>query len=133
MSEIFVDAYYFIARLNRRDQHHDRAKVVRLPEEVVLVTSEWVLVEVANTLAKTEARPQFQYFVHEFRRSTKSNVVPASSRGFTQALDLYHQHRDKHWSLTDCTSFLIMRERGIRDALTGDRHFEQAGFVALLK
>ena len=40
---------------------------------------------------------------------------------------------DQDWSLTDCTSFTVMRERGIIEALTGDHHFEQAGFVALLK
>jgi predicted nucleic acid-binding protein len=45
----------------------------------------------------------------------------------------YHRHNDKKWSLTDCTSFVVMREMGITEALTGDTHFEQAGFVALLK
>ena len=50
-----------------------------------------------------------------------------------QALKLYHQHRDKEWTLTDCTSFIVMRERGLTEALTGDHYFEQAGFTALLK
>ena len=40
---------------------------------------------------------------------------------------------DKDWSLTDCISFVVMQERNIQDALTADHHFEQAGFVALLK
>jgi hypothetical protein len=48
-------------------------------------------------------------------------------------LELYHQHADKEWTLTDCTSFVVMREREITKALTADHHFEQAGFVALLK
>jgi predicted nucleic acid-binding protein len=50
-----------------------------------------------------------------------------------RALELYQQHADKEWTLTDCASFVVMRERGITAALTGDRHFEQAGFTALLK
>ena len=50
-----------------------------------------------------------------------------------RAIELYINHADKEWSLTDCVSFLVMRDRGLREALTGDRHFEQAGFVALLK
>jgi len=60
-------------------------------------------------------------------------VVPLSHEIFDQALDFYHQHHDKQWSLTDCTSFIVMQQRGITEALTGDRHFEQAGFTALLK
>jgi len=40
---------------------------------------------------------------------------------------------DKDWSLTDCISFVLMEERGIRESATTDRHFEQAGFVALLR
>jgi predicted nucleic acid-binding protein len=50
-----------------------------------------------------------------------------------EALDLYHRYQDKDWTLTDSTSFLIMRERGITEALTADRHFEQPGFIAMLK
>jgi predicted nucleic acid-binding protein len=43
------------------------------------------------------------------------------------------EYADKRWTLTDCVSFVIMRERYVSEALTGDKHFEQAGFVALLK
>lgn len=40
---------------------------------------------------------------------------------------------DKDWSLTDCIFFVVMRQLGLTDALTADRHFQQAGFKALLK
>jgi predicted nucleic acid-binding protein len=46
---------------------------------------------------------------------------------------LYDARPDKKWTLTDCISFVVMQERGITEALTGDQHFEQAGFTALLK
>jgi hypothetical protein len=46
---------------------------------------------------------------------------------------LYFQRRDKEWSLTDCISFTVMSDEGLTDALTGDHHFEQAGFTALLR
>jgi len=39
----------------------------------------------------------------------------------------------KEWQLTDCISFIVMEDKEITDALTGDHHFEQAGFTALLK
>ena len=46
---------------------------------------------------------------------------------------MYVSHTDKEWSLTDCISFVVMRNRGIRRALTADAHFEQAGYAALLR
>ena len=40
---------------------------------------------------------------------------------------------DKTWSLVDCISFVMMKEKGLTDALTVDKHFEQAGFNRLMK
>lgn len=46
--------------------------------------------------------------------------------------EFYRQRRDKEWSLTDCISFVVMQEEQLTEALTADRHFEQAGFKPLL-
>jgi hypothetical protein len=59
--------------------------------------------------------------------------VPPESNAFDAGVALFAQRPDKHWSLTDCISFIVMRREGLTDALTGDHHFEQAGFNALLK
>jgi hypothetical protein len=62
----------------------------------------------------------------------RSRSFPARSGVFADAF-YFHQHADKKWTLTDCASPVIMRERKVKNALTGDRHFEQSGFAALLK
>lgn len=49
------------------------------------------------------------------------------------AWQLFRERSDKEWGITDCTSFLIMQDRNLVDAFTVDRHFEQAGFHALIK
>jgi predicted nucleic acid-binding protein len=59
--------------------------------------------------------------------------IPASPELFADGLRLHHERPDKEWSLTDCISFHVMRERGITRALAYDIHFEQAGFEALLR
>ncbi len=43
------------------------------------------------------------------------------------------KHMDQAWSFTDCASFCVMKELRIREALTKDHHFDQAGFKALLE
>jgi uncharacterized protein len=62
-----------------------------------------------------------------------TTIVAAEQRLFEQALNLFQSRSDKTWSLTDCTSFVVMQERSLTEALTQDHHFEQAGFIALLK
>ena len=59
-------------------------------------------------------------------------IIPASSDLFTAALELYRNRPDKDWGLTDCASFVAMRERALSEALATDEHFQQAGFLALL-
>ena len=66
------------------------------------------------------------------QRDPNLEIVPLSEQLYRRSLDLYRQHQDKEWGLTDCVSFAVMRERKITDALTADDHFRQAGFRILL-
>jgi hypothetical protein len=67
------------------------------------------------------------------RVATNYEIVPATGELFDAGLQLHAGRSDKEWSLTDCISFLIMEQRGLKRALTHDHHFEQAGFIALLR
>ena len=102
---------------------------------VRIITSEWVLTELLNSYAegKPKLRTGASNMVAALRASTNVVIIPQTSSGFTAALQLYSDRTDKGWSLTDCSSFLIMRQYGIDAALTCDKHFEQAGFSALLR
>lgn len=133
MNVVFADAFYFVARLNRRDHHHAQVIEFSRKTRARLLTSDWILMEVADALAGSACRARMRDFILYLRQSPACEVVPASREILDQALQLYHQHADKSWTLTDCTSFVIMRERRLSEALTRDHHFEQAGFVALLK
>jgi predicted nucleic acid-binding protein len=66
------------------------------------------------------------------RRDSKIEMIPHSAELTTSAVRLFAGRLDKNWSLTDCSSFVIMGEKGVREALTADSHFEQAGFRAVL-
>ena len=132
MIALFADTFYFVALLNRTDQYHRRAIGFDRGNRGLL-TTEWVLIEVADLLAKGKTRPYVMPLIRDLQESGDCEIVAFSGDILERAQSLYDQHRDKEWTLTDCTSFLVMREHGITEALTGDRHFEQAGFTALLK
>jgi uncharacterized protein len=66
------------------------------------------------------------------RASSRTAIVPLQPQLRQRGLDLFASRADKNWSLTDCTSFVVMYDQAIHESLTSDRHFEQAGFKALL-
>ena len=68
-----------------------------------------------------------------FERDAGNTVVPLDDDVYGRALALFASRPDKEWSLTDCASFVVMRERAMTKALTTDEHFSQAGFEALLQ
>ena len=133
MRRVFGDAFYFFALLNDRDQSHARAVTWSQGYSGQLVTAEWVLIEVADGLASTRQRAVFAPFRHRLLAEPTCEVVPLTPALYEQAVNLYAARPDKAWSLTDCLSFVVMQREVLTEALTGDHHFEQAGFVALLK
>lgn len=132
---LFLDSAYVNALVNTRDQWHDAA--VQWEQRVArdrrhLVTTEFVLTEIADGLAAIRFRVQASRAIALLRASSLVEIIPASSRLFADAPELYRDRPDKAWGLTDCTSFVAMRERGLLEALTTDEHFRQAGFRPLL-
>jgi predicted nucleic acid-binding protein len=82
--------------------------------------------------ATARNRDAFIRLYRALRANPAVELIPGDDR-LESGLDLYARHPDESWSLTDCISFVVMTERGIIEALTGDHHFEQAGFRALLR
>jgi predicted nucleic acid-binding protein len=97
-----------------------------------IVTTQWVLLAVGNFLRKESQRARFAPFVERLTASPYVTILPAESASFNAGMKLYDDRPDKAWSLTDCISFVVIRDHKIQDALTTDHHFNQAGFNALL-
>jgi predicted nucleic acid-binding protein len=132
VSAIFADTFYFLALLDQRDAFHGKALRFASTHRGALVTTRWVCAEVANALGQSPIRIPAGRFIQKIAEDPAFQVVAGSDRLYDAGLALYIARPDKAWSLTDCISFVVMREEGLSKALTGDRHFEQAGFVALL-
>jgi uncharacterized protein len=133
MKTVFADTFYFLALYYPDDQYHSLTLRMVGKLKARFLTTDWVLTEVADALSEGRDHRYVATLIRRLRESPAREVIPCSREQFDAALEFHSRHEDKDWTLTDCTSFIIMRERGITDALTGDRHFEQAGFIALLK
>ena len=98
-------------------------------------TTNYILAELVELLTRPLHVPRSATiaFVEGLMTSPYVEIVHVDSILDKKAWVLFKNHQDKDWSLVDCASFVVMRECGIRDALTSDHHFEQAGFVCLLK
>ena len=132
---VFLDTAYINGLLNTRDQWHERAlewqKKLSV-EKRSLITTEFVLMEIGNGLAALKFRQDAANVIRALRNSPLVTTVAASAELFQNALELFDRRPDKDWGLTDCSSFVVMEDFELKDALTSDNHFRQAGYNALL-
>lgn len=135
MSLVFIDTAGWIALLNKRDGLHVAARSTMsglLDEGARLVSTEFVLIEVADALCSRGLRFVTISFINEARQRRDLRIIPLSDELLQAGWNLYAQRTDKEWGLTDCTSFAAMTQENIARAFTSDHHFAQAGFATLL-
>ena len=131
--EIFVDTGYWLALYNTRDRFHAQARSLASSLHGPFVTTDAILLEVGNSLSSSTQRAFCFNLLQRIRLAANFTIVPLTPHLFDRAVDLYGAMADKEWGLVDCISFIVMRERAITEALAADKHFEHAGFRALLR
>ena len=131
-NKIFVDTVAWLALVNKTEALHGLAREVRdrlVREKTKLITTDFVIVEIANSLSRLPLRALAHTLIEFIRASDTVEIVSITPEFFERAYQLYCSREDKEWGLTDCTSFVVMRDKRINKAFTADRHFEQAGFT----
>ena len=131
----FADTAFWVALAHKSDQHHARASAwsrYLIQQDAFILTTEAVLWEWMNALASAGTRRTTAEGYRRCHQDPSIEVVPFSPDTIAAAVSFYEGRGDKDWSLTDCLSFLVMEQRRIPRALTTDRHFQQAGFEAVL-
>lgn len=139
MKSVFIDTAGWLALGNKSDEWH--ALAVQIYQQIARerwrrLTTDAVIVEACNALRKPPLRPLALILtdnIYKAERRGHLEIVHVTSELIERGLALFRERKDKEWSLTDCISFVLMKRRGILQALTTDHHFEQAGFVRLLK
>lgn len=135
MKPVFIDTAGWACLLDRREAKH--AEAVRVMAECAqmrrpLVTTDYVVDETATLLNARRAGALLAEFFELIWRSAALTLTPVGPGRFREACAYLLKHRDQGYSFTDVTSFIVMRELRMSEALTEDRHFEQAGFRRLL-
>lgn len=136
MNEVFLDTGFAIALSVESDEHHERAEKLAgqlEDEQTRLITTQAILLEIGNALSKERYRAAAIELFDALEEDPLVEIVPLTENLFTQALDLFRSRPDKEWGLVDCVSFIVMQQRELTEALTPDKHYEQAEFRALLR
>lgn len=132
MADAFVDTSFVVALVNKHDQYHTQAiELASHFDKRPLVTTDAILLEVGNALARSFKTESIQIIEH-FIASEEIQIIHLNADLFRRAFEFYRSHSDKSWGLIDCISFVVMKDLKLTASLTADRHFEQAGFTALI-
>lgn len=135
-SEAFIDTSGFYSLLVRGDDRHALAgKILRsgAQEKRRFVTSDYVVDETATLLKARSMTKLIRPFFESIFASEACRLIWMDGDRFHRTMAFFLRNLERDWSFTDCSSFVIMRELRLREALTKDSHFESAGYVALLR
>jgi uncharacterized protein len=138
MPELFVDTSGWANLIDVSQPFHPLVAQIyqnARSQQRKIITTSYVITELVALLSSPLRipRPKAIAFIQGLKDSPYVEVIYISKEIDTSAWELLTQRQDKEWSLVDCSSFVVMQQRKITEALTGDRHFEQAGFIRLLK
>jgi len=132
--EIFLDSAFVIALSLKTDSFHEKAVQISDDlDDALLVTTRAILLEIGNALSKRAFRKAGARLLASLELDKGVLILPITDELYAKSFDLFAKRPDKQWSLTDCISFVVMKERQINEALTTDEHFQQAGFRALMR
>ncbi len=134
--DVLIDTAGFLALWDASDEHHRRA--VQLQSELFrkkrqFLTTDYIVDETATLLLMRHSHAAAGDFLKTTLESRTLRLEWIDSDRFHAAAEIFHRHNDKQWSFTDCVSFALMAELKIKDSLTTDHHFTQAGFNPLLR
>ena len=123
-NRVFVDTFAWLALANRSDRYHGPAWTVfgdLRDAHCRFVTTNFVLVELINSLSSHACRQKTIQFVRHIEASPSVSVVQVTEELYDLAWSLYQQRTDKDWGITDCTSFQVMAMLGLTRAFTNDQ------------
>jgi uncharacterized protein len=135
MRKIFVDTSGWIGLINKSDEIYQKASEVyqlKRDKGYTFLTHRGILLETGNSLSSIRLRESVIGLKKKLDNSDLVETVEITDEFYESGWELFAERLDKDWGVVDCISFVVMERFGITEALTTDKHFEQAGFIKLL-
>ncbi len=137
-SDIFADTAGWGHLVDASQPYHSQAASIyrkARQEKRRFITTNYILNELVALLISPlrVPRPRIAAFVESLKASPNVEVIHIDAALDRQSWEFFKQRDDKEWTLVDCSSFVLMKERHMTEAFTTDHHFEQAGYICLLK
>ncbi len=132
MKRVFIDTGAWYALKNKNDSHHNKAvhffKTI-YDKQVICYTSDYVIDEaITLTRARLKNHEVSKILAEELFSETAAKIIYVAPKYLPRALEIYAKYNDQVFSFTDCTTFAIMEDLKIEEALAFDSHFESFGF-----
>ncbi len=132
---IIVDTGYWIALFDSRDTNHAVAKRNSkiLLQSYRLYLTDFIVFETITYLNCSIGRHDLALRFLEKIKEPELTMVPVDEGIKREALELFKKYTDKTLSITDCVSFVIMKEKGVQKYAGFDDHYKQMGYTCVLE
>jgi uncharacterized protein len=133
METLFADTFYWVALIHAKDQWHEKVRSYSASQNVPLVTTNLVLIEYLNFFGRSDQylKQGVVNFYRQMQAAQSLQIITVDISLIESGVNLYANRLDKGYSLTDCTSMIVMKQLSIYKILTHDKHFTQEGFSIL--
>jgi len=131
VKKMFADTSFFVAFYNKRDKNHFQAREFIRNTSIFFIISDYIFDEFLTVLLARGHKILSTEAGENILKDKNICLLKIDSEIFQKAWEIYRNFKDKNWSFTDCTSYVLMKNLSVDTALSFDEHFKQFGFKIL--
>ncbi len=128
MKKIFIDTSFLVAFYNKGDENHLKAReFIRNGNEHLYVITDYIFDEFLTVLLVRRNKALSVEAGVKLLTDRDIRLLRINADVFAKAWEIYRLFKDKQWSFTDCTSYVLMKNLSMDAGLSFDAHFLQFG------
>lgn len=130
--KVFIDSAAFYALADKDDQHHGNAHHYlrsAVQKRTRFITSNWVINETVMLIARSISKNAALRFLDASTTNPVIEIIRINEAVENEALEIFRKYKDQDFSITDCSSFVLMKNMGCSHCFTFDSHFKIMRFM----